>query len=146
MADVGICSRVCSCVLPGNKDKRSECACSKCSVYETQLKEALEELELARMIIDILQKEVLTTATTNNACGTGSVAVQEYNKQGKTKEWTLLSNKYNAIKPNKNNEYEFISLNQPIMTTNRFTLLCNLQTTKTRVEHRNRKSKSQHKV
>ena len=116
MADVGVCSRVSSRVLPGNKDKRSECACSKCSVYETQLKEALEELELARMIIDILQKEVLTT-TAKNACGTGSVAVQEYNKQGKTKEWTLVSNKNNAIKPNKNNEYEFIYLNQPIMTT-----------------------------
>ncbi len=117
MADVGVCSRVSSRVLPGNKDKRSECACNKCRVYETQLKEVLEELELARMIIDILQKEVLTTATTNNACGTGSVAVQEYNKQGKTKEGTLVSNKNNAIKPNKNNEYEFIYLNQPIMTT-----------------------------
>ena len=35
--------------------------------------------------------------TTKNACGTGSVYVQEYNKQGKTKEWTLVSSKNNAI-------------------------------------------------
>ena len=114
--------------MPGNKDKISECACSKCSVYKTQLKDALEELESARMIIDVLQTELLTTPTTKNACGTGSVSVQEYNKQGKTKEWTLVSSKNNSIKPNKNNECEFISPNQPIMTTIRFTLLSNLQT------------------
>jgi len=53
-------------------------------MHKTQLKEALEELELARMIIDILQKELLTS-TTKNACGNDSVSMQGFSKQGNTK-------------------------------------------------------------
>jgi hypothetical protein len=56
MADGVVSSGVSSHILPENKGKISEYVCNKCRVYETQLKEALEELESARMIIDILQK------------------------------------------------------------------------------------------
>jgi len=45
-------------VLPQIKDKISEYICKKCSAYESQLKEELEELESARIIIDILQREL----------------------------------------------------------------------------------------
>jgi hypothetical protein len=47
-------------VLPTIKDKISEYICKKCSAYEHQLKEVLEELESARAIINILQREVPT--------------------------------------------------------------------------------------
>jgi hypothetical protein len=39
-----------------NNGNMNECVCTKCSVYEFQLKEALDELGSARMIIDILRK------------------------------------------------------------------------------------------
>jgi hypothetical protein len=55
-------------VLPLTKDKISEHICKKCSAYESQLKEVLEELESARTIIDILQREVPTTTTTETTC------------------------------------------------------------------------------
>ena len=41
-------------VLPLIKDRRSEYICKKCSAYESQLKEVLEELESAKTIINIL--------------------------------------------------------------------------------------------
>jgi len=58
MADSVVSIGVSSHILSKNNGKISEYVCNKCSVYETQLKEALEELESARMIIDILQKEL----------------------------------------------------------------------------------------
>jgi hypothetical protein len=46
MAD-GVSFGVSSHILLKNKGNISEYVCNKCSVYETQLKEALEELESA---------------------------------------------------------------------------------------------------
>jgi uncharacterized membrane protein (DUF106 family) len=45
-------------VLPQIKDKISEYICKECSAYKSQLKEELEELESARMIIHIVQREL----------------------------------------------------------------------------------------
>jgi len=45
MADSVDFGSVSSHILPKNKCKISEYVCNKCSVYETQLNEALEELE-----------------------------------------------------------------------------------------------------
>jgi hypothetical protein len=114
-------------MLPKSKGNISEYVCNKCSVYETQLKEALEELESAGMIIDILQKVLVTPTTTKNACGNDSVPMQGFSKQGNTKEWTLVSSKNHIVKPNKNDKCESTSPDQLIMTTNRFTPLSNLQ-------------------
>jgi hypothetical protein len=47
----------------------NEYVCNKCSVYETQLTEALDELGSALLIIDILQKELLTAVSTKNTHG-----------------------------------------------------------------------------
>ena len=55
MAEGVVLSGVPSRVLPNDKGKVSEYACNKCSIYENQLKEALEELESTRIIIDILR-------------------------------------------------------------------------------------------
>ena len=127
MADGVVSNGVSSHILPKNKGKISEYVCNKCSVYETQLKEALEELESARMIIDILQKELLTSMTTKNACGNNSVSMPGFSKQGNTKDWTLVSSKNYIVKANKNDKCESTSSDQLIMTTNWFTPLSNLQ-------------------
>ena len=126
MADGVVFNGVSPHILPKNKGKISEYVCNKCSVYETQLKEALEGLESAQMIIDILQKELLTSAT-KNVCGNDSVSMQGFSKQGNTKEWIPVSSKNYTVKPNKNDKCEFTSPYQLIMTTNRFTPLSNLQ-------------------
>jgi hypothetical protein len=59
MANGVVSSGVFSHILPKSKGNTSEYVCNKYSLYETQLKEALKELESARMIIDILQKELI---------------------------------------------------------------------------------------
>jgi hypothetical protein len=59
----------------GNID---EYVCIKCSVYETQLKEALEELGSARLITDIPQKELITAVSTKNAHGNHLISTEEF--------------------------------------------------------------------
>jgi hypothetical protein len=104
-------------VLPPTKDKISKYICKNCSAYESQLKEVLEELESARAIIDILQREVPTTTTTENTC----------DEQTNTKGWTTVSSRNNSIKPNKSSLCKPTITDQYIMTTNRFTPLNNPQ-------------------
>ena len=103
--------------MPLTKDKISEHICKNCTAYESRLKEVLEELESARAIIDILQREVPTTTTIETTC----------NEQTNTKGWTTVSTRNNSIKPNKGSLYKPTTTDQYIMTTNRFTLLDNLQ-------------------
>ena len=79
-------------ILSTNKGKVSDYACNKCSIYENQLKETLKELESARMIIDILQKELLSS-TTKNACTNDPAAMQGSKEQDNTNKWTLVSSK-----------------------------------------------------
>ena len=50
-------------VLPNSRGNVNEFTCNKCSVYESRLKEALDELGSARTIIDILQKTLLASTT-----------------------------------------------------------------------------------
>jgi hypothetical protein len=104
-------------VLPPTKVKISEYICKNCSAYESQLKEVLEELESARAIIDILQREVPTTTTTENTC----------DEQTNTKGWTTVSSRNNSIKPNKSSLCKPTITDQYIRTTNRFTPLNNPQ-------------------
>jgi uncharacterized protein YPO0396 len=77
----------------------------------------LEELELATAIIDILQREVPATTTTENTC----------DEQTNTKEWTTVSTRNNPTKPNKSSLRKPTITDQYIVTTNRFTPLNNLQ-------------------
>ena len=72
MAESIVLSGVSSRVLSNSKGKVSEYACNKCSIYENQLKEALEELESTRMIIDILRTELITP--TKTACANDSAS------------------------------------------------------------------------
>jgi lysophospholipase L1-like esterase len=52
--------------LPEISGNINEYTCNKCSAYEDQLKEALVELGSAQMIIDILQKVLLSSVRTTN--------------------------------------------------------------------------------
>jgi hypothetical protein len=105
-------------VLPLTNDKISEYICKTCSAYESQLNKVLEELESARAITDILQREVPTITTTDNMC----------NEQTTTKEWTTVSSKSNSSKPKNSNLCRTTITDQYIMTANKFTPLNNLQT------------------
>jgi len=63
MADIegfGECSSHTTVKNTGNNDVEN---CKKCRDYETQLKEAMDELNSIRMINELLQKELLTNAT-----------------------------------------------------------------------------------
>jgi len=55
-------------ILTPIKDKISEYTCKTCSAYESQFKKVFEELESARVIIDILQREALKTTTMESTC------------------------------------------------------------------------------
>jgi len=52
-------------VLPLIKDRISDYICKKCSAYESQLKEVLEELESVKTIINILQTQPQRTRAVN---------------------------------------------------------------------------------
>jgi len=104
-------------VLPPTKDKINESICKNCNAYESHLKKVLEELETARAIIDILQREVHTTTTTENTC----------DEQTNTKGWTTVSSRNNSIKTIKSSLCKPKVTEQYIVTTNRFTPLNNLQ-------------------
>jgi hypothetical protein len=66
MDDGSVCSDVFSHILSKSKGNINESVSKKGSEYETQLKEVLDELRLAQMIIRILPKELLTSTTTKN--------------------------------------------------------------------------------
>ena len=66
MADSVTTSCASSHILPEFSGYSNELTCNKCSAYEDQLKEALAELGSAQMIIDILQKELLSSASIAN--------------------------------------------------------------------------------
>jgi len=122
MVDSVVLSEVSSHILPKNKGKVSEFTCKKCSIYENQLKEALEDLASARMIINILRKDLHLTSS-KTASDNDSEALQVHNDQVNTKEWTLVPPKNYIDKKCKS-----ASPQQSVMITNRFTPLCNLQT------------------
>jgi len=93
MADGVVCSQVHSRVLVQNSGNIDEYVCIKCSVYETQLKEALDELGSALLIIDILQKELITALSTKNAHGNHLTSTEEF-VDTKPRRWKISSSKW----------------------------------------------------
>ena len=98
-------------------DKISEYICINCCAYESQLNNVLEEWKSARTIIDILQREVPATITTQNTC----------NEQTTTKEWTTISPKNNSSKPKNRNLCKTTKTGQYFVTANKFAPLNYLQ-------------------
>ena len=72
----------------------------------------------ARATIDVLQREVHTTTTTENTC----------DEQINTKGWTTVSFRNNSIKTNKSRLSKPTITDRYIVTMNRFSPLNNLQT------------------
>ena len=78
MATGVVSNRVSSHILHNNKGNIREVECNKCRDYESQLKEALDELVSVRAIIDILQKEQLPSSTT--MCNQNNYTEEEFIK------------------------------------------------------------------
>jgi len=82
------CSRPASSSLllngTGNKE---EIVCERCCDREIQLKEVLNELSSAQMIIDILQKELLLSKTITTMCTEDQISTKEPGNKPTTDVW-----------------------------------------------------------
>ena len=65
-------------ISPENRGNINEFNCNKCSIYEARLKEALDELGSARLIINILQKELIASTTTMNSQDNNPASLEEF--------------------------------------------------------------------
>ena len=104
-----------------------ESNCKRCSEYESQLCEVLNELGSARKIIEILQKELSIYPPTNNACGNVLVQPEASSKPINSTEWTLLPARNFFQNRSKSNKHTNTNSDQTIRTANRFSLLPNLE-------------------
>ena len=97
MADGVNCICASSHLLPLSKGNINEFDCNKCSVYQPQLKVVLDELDSARLIIDILQKELLTATTTRITQDNGLASTDDFvnanlrRKKMKSHEWKNIN-------------------------------------------------------
>jgi hypothetical protein len=81
MADGVVCRDASSHILSESKGNINETVCKKCSEYETQLKEVLDELGSVGTIIEILQKELITSTITKIVYGNDLVSMVGIGKQ-----------------------------------------------------------------
>jgi len=94
--------------------KNEVSSCTKCSEYESQLREALDELSSLKLVNKLLQKEVLTYMTRKNLWVTDRDRIDDNG-------WTLVNDKSRTWAKDRS-----VKLNQPIQTTNRYTPLDNM--------------------
>jgi hypothetical protein len=87
--------------------------CNKCSDYEEQLKEVINELSSAETIIKILRKELLSTKTIDTRCTRNQIATEGPGKQPTTKEWALITSKNHTEKPQKRDKRSKNELTSP---------------------------------
>jgi len=86
----------------GNKE---EIVCERCSVSEIQLKEVLNELSSAQVIIDILQKELLLFKTITTLCTEDQISTKEPSNKPTTDVWNspapmnITSTSQNCVLP-----------------------------------------------
>jgi hypothetical protein len=104
-----------------------ESNCKKCSEYESQLCEVLNELGSARKMIKILQKELSIYPPTNNTRGNVLVQPEASSKPVNSTEWTLVPARNFFHNQNKSNKHTNMNSDQTIRTANRFSLLPNLE-------------------
>ena len=130
MVDSVVCGDSFSHILSEITGNIHEINCKKCSEYESQLCEVLDELGSARKIIEILQKELSTHLPTNNACGNVPVWPKASSKQVNSTEWTLVPVKNYFHNQNKSNNHPNITSDQTIKTANRFSMLPDLEVDK----------------
>jgi len=110
-----------------NASNINESSCKRCTEYESQVCEALDELGSARKIIEILQKELSAYPTTNNACVSDPISPKTSDKSVNSAEWTLVPTKKYSSNSRNSNKHITVLSNQTIKTANRFTWLHNLE-------------------
>jgi hypothetical protein len=86
----------------------------------------LEELKSAREIIDILQKELYKTVPSKSVYESSDGSGQEAPKQANSTEWTTVPAKYTSAKASRRNLSVSPTINQQIVTWNKYTPLHNL--------------------
>ena len=116
-----VCSDVSSHILLKSRGNIKEYVCKKGSVYETQLKEDLDELGEAQTIINILQKELLTSMSTKNLHGNDLVSTEGFVD-------TKLRRKKIKCNTRENNNILKLQQSQPILVVvNKYAPLDSLQ-------------------
>jgi hypothetical protein len=108
-----------------------ESNCKKCIEYESQLREALDELGSAREITEILQKELSIYLPSNNACGSDPVSPKASSKPVSPMDWTQIPTRNYSLNPNKSKNRVITTSGHTIKTANRFPLLHNLEAVNT---------------
>jgi len=99
----------------------------KCSEYESQLCEVLNELGSAQKIIEILQQELSIYSPNNNVCGNALVQSKVSSKPVNSSEWTLAPARNLFQNQSISNKHSNVNSAQTIRTENRFSLLSNLE-------------------
>ena len=114
MADIAVSGECSSHISVKSKGNNDVTICKKCSEYKTQLKEALDELISAPMINELLQKELLSYATSKSTWGIGPNSIDDNVQPFENWPSKMSYCKVAAYKPY-------------TVTKNRFQLLDNLQ-------------------
>ena len=131
MADHKYCS-VSSKILLQSSGKKEEHQCKSCHDHETQLKEVLDELNSAQMIINILQKELLSYNVSTTTDEVNLSPIVESQSKLHTEEWINTAHK-NNVKLQERPKLirdESASTSYYVSTKNRFSPLSNLERTK----------------
>jgi len=142
MAEIEISGECSSHIMAKSKDNNEVTICKKCSVYETQLKEALDELISIRMINELLQKELFTCATPKSTWGiepdTNGNDVQPFESKSSKMSYAEVAaagGKWIAVvhsfTKKKTPAVSAVATEQSYMSSNRFTPLTNLNENQT---------------
>ena len=104
--------------------------CKNCLDHEAQLKEALDELSTAKVIISILQEEILSNITSAPTSGVNLSITKEPHQELNATEWTTIAhrNKSGTLqKQSKQVRGEKVSSSSTVQSENRYSLLYNLE-------------------
>ena len=126
MADKVVSGECSFYILMENKGDKGVYNCKSCREYELQLKETLEELNLAQVINKLLQKELVTYTTMKNACGNDLYSSNNNGEPLIISEWTIVTAKNHKDTPKNSGICETMTNGQLIKTSNCYTLLTNL--------------------
>jgi hypothetical protein len=87
----------------------------------------MEELKLAKEIIDILQQELYNTVASESEHESNYSQRKETTKQNNSTEWITVPAKYTSAKPSRSNISVSSTIKQNIESWNKYTLLHNLR-------------------
>jgi hypothetical protein len=99
-----------------------------CSVYESQLREALDELSSLKLVNKLLQKEVLGYTTHKSTWEIDRVSSDRTGVPMEYNGWTLVTSKNRSDKSRTRIKDTSAKFHQPIQTVNRYTPLNEVRT------------------